>query len=115
MAKLTDTLKTILSLLKENHITLSTYPLTKEGVCYQFYCVTDDKIKGQYAFKVTIVNKNLLDAFRMQEKISEALLTKGDEKNHSLLSCEVNGGGFYYDNDLKMYKLSATYAVITKG
>lgn len=113
--QLVNTLKQLLNILSESNISLTSSPLKKQGIAYEFNCISHDKIKGQYAFKLIIADKDLLTAYTIQEKIHQVLLTMGDQSNGMILSCEVNGSGYYYDDALKMYRVTTTYLVTTKG
>lgn len=95
---------------------LEPYPLImKRGVCYAYIPLTNDGLTEQAQFEVTIVYDKLIDCFITKSEIDKLLITVGDNRlTNAIVSCTQSGGGQYYDDDLKVYKLQVNYAVVAR-
>lgn len=83
-----------------------------DGIAYTFYDVTNDKIKTQAQFSLTIINDDLLKAYKIKNRVDKILLTFSDEQLlDKILKIVQNGGGQYFDETLKMRKIKTTYIV----
>lgn len=83
-----------------------------DGIAYTFYDVTNDKIKTQAQFSLTIINDDLLKAYKIKNRVDEMLLTFSDEQPlGKILKIVQNGGGQYFDETLNVRKIKTTYIV----
>lgn len=90
-------------------------PLITDGVGFNFIPLMNDGIKTQSVFELIIANVMLDKCYEIKDRIDSLLITIGDDNLTSTIqSVSQNGGGFYYDDDLKMYKLKTNYAVISR-
>lgn len=90
-------------------------PLISDGIGYSFIPLTNDGIKEQSQFELTIINADLLRCYVIKGKLDELLITIGDTQlTNSILEVRQNGGGSWYDNELKMFKLKTNYTVLSR-
>lgn len=83
-----------------------------DGIAYTFYDVTNDKIKTQAQFNLTIINDDLLKAYKIKNRLDKILLTFSDEQPlDKVLKIVQNGGGQYFDETLNLRKIKTTYIV----
>ena len=86
-----------------------------DGIYYTFNDVTYDKIKAQALFNLTIVNKELMQAYKIKDRLDELLLTFADnELTDNILVVTQNGGGLIYDSECKEHRLKVNYSIIYK-
>lgn len=95
---------------------LEPYPLImKRGICYAYVPLSNDGLIEQAQFEVTFVYDKLVDCFTKKSEIDALLITVGDNRlTDTIVSCTQSGGGQYYDDDLKVYKLQVNYAVVAR-
>lgn len=90
-------------------------PLLTDGIGYNFITLTNDGIKEQSQFELTIINTDLLRCYEIKEQVDKLLITIGDTPlTNNILEVSQNGGGSYYDDDLKFYKLKANYTILSR-
>lgn len=90
-------------------------PLLTDGIGYNFITLTNDGIKEQSQFELTIINTDLLRCYEIKEQLDKLLITIGDTPlTNNILEVSQNGGGSYYDDDLKFYKLKANYTILSR-
>lgn len=90
-------------------------PLITDGIGFNFIPLTNDGNKIQSVFELTIANVMLDKCYEIKDRIDSLIITKGnDNLTSTIQSVSQNGGGFYYDADLKMYKLKTNYTVISR-
>lgn len=90
-------------------------PLITDGVGFNFIPLTNDGIKSQSVFELTIANKLLNKCYEIKTRIDNLIITIGnDNLTSTICSVSQNGGGFYFDSDLNMYKLKTNYTVISR-
>lgn len=90
-------------------------PLITDGIGFNFIPLTNDGTKSQSVFELTIANEMLDKCYEIKDKIDNLIITIGnDNLTSTVLSVSQNGGGFYFDDDLKMYKLKTNYTVISR-
>lgn len=108
---------TLKPLLKatETNTKIMPMPLITDGIGYNFIPLTNDGTKVQSQLELTIINTDLLKCYEIKSAIDGLLITTGDDSlTNSIMDCSQNGGGSWYDDDLKMYKLKANYVVIER-
>ena len=90
-------------------------PLLSDGIGYNFIPLTSDGVKEQSQFELTIINTDLLRCYEIKEQLDKLLITIGDTQlTNSILEVSQNGGGSYFDDELKMFKLKVNYTVISR-
>lgn len=90
-------------------------PLITNGIGFSFIPLMNDGTKIQSVFELTIANVISNKCYEIKDRIDSLLITIGnDNLTSTIQSVSQNGGGFYYDADLKMYKLKTNYAVISR-
>lgn len=90
-------------------------PLLSDGIGYNFVPLTKDGAVCQNQFELTIINKSLLKCLEIKAEVDRLLVVIGDDElTSSITSCSQNGGGSWYDDTLKMYKLQSNYVVIER-
>lgn len=108
------TLKNLLR-ATETNTKIMPMPLITDGIGYNFIPLTNDGIKGQNQFELTIINTELLKCHEIKSTVDKLLITIGDDSlTNSITGCSQNGGGCWYDDGLKMYKLKSNYVVIER-
>ena len=108
------TLKTLLKATITN-TKIMPMPLLSDGIGYNFIPLTSDGVKEQSQFELTIINTDLLRCYEIKEQLDKLLITIGDTSlTNSILEVSQNGGGSYFDDDLKMFKLKVNYTVISR-
>ncbi|WP_410497212.1 hypothetical protein QTL86_11135 [Cellulosilyticum sp. ST5] len=108
------TLKTLLKAEIDN-TKIMPMPLLSDGIGYNFIPLLSDGIKEQSQFEITIINKNLFKCCEIKERLDKLLITIGDTQlTNSILEVSQNGGGCWYDGDLKMFKLKANYTILSR-
>ena len=108
------TLKTLLKATVTN-TKIMPMPLLTDGIGYTFIPLTSDGVKEQSQFELTIINTDLLRCYEIKEQLDELLITIGDTPlTNSILEVGQNGGGYYFDGDLKMFKLKANYTILSR-
>lgn len=108
------TLKTLLKATVTN-TKITPIPLISEGIGYSFIPLTNDGIKEQSQFELTIMNADLLRCYEIKEQVDKSLITMGDTPlTNTILEVSQNGGGSYFDDDLKMFKLKANYTILSR-
>lgn len=73
-----------------------TYKDELPALTYSFYCSTDDGAKAQYRFLTRVHAKSYQECLELSGKLSQALVTIGDETKEGLV-IEGNGGGSLVD------------------
>ena len=90
-------------------------PLITDGIGFNFIPLTNDGTKSQSVLELTIANEMLNKCYEIKDRIDNLIITKGnDNLTSTIQSISQNGGGFYFDSDLKMYKLKTNYTVISR-
>lgn len=90
-------------------------PLISDGIGYNFIPLGNNNAVQQSQFELTIINSDLLKCYNIKSAVDRLLITTGDDSlTDSITSCGQNGGGCWYDDDLKMYKLKANYTIIER-
>ena len=108
------TLKTLLKATVTN-TKIMPMPLSSEGIGYSFIPLTNDGIKEQSQFELTIMNADLFKCCEIKEQVDKLLITIGDTPlTNNILEVSQNGGGSYFDDDLKFYKLKTNYTVLSR-
>lgn len=108
------TLKELLK-AKIDNTKIMPMPLLSDGIGYEFIPLTNNGIKEQAQFELTIINANLLKCYEIKEQVDRLLLTIGDTPlTDTILEVSQNGGGKYHDDDLNMEKLKANYTILSR-
>lgn len=108
------TLKTLLKATVTN-TKIMPMPLLTDGIGYTFIPLTNDGVKEQSQFELTIINTDLLRCYEIKEQLDKLLITIGDTPlTNGILEVSQNGGGCWYDGDLKMFKLKANYTILSR-
>lgn len=90
-------------------------PLITQGIGYNFIPLTNNNEVQQSQFELTIINTELIRCCEIKEQLDKLLVTTGDDSlTDSITGCSQNGGGCWYDDVLKMYKLQANYTIIER-
>lgn len=88
-------------------------PITSDGVGYNYIPFTNDGVKGQSRFEVTVVNADMLKCYEIKQRIDEILITIANKRlTQNILACDANGGGMINDTELKRFKLKTNYVII---
>lgn len=120
LEELTNILKndtTLKALLKAkiDNTKIMPMPLISDGIGYNFVPLSNNNGVQQSQFELTIINADLLRCCEIKEQLDKLLITIGDTQlTNSILEASQNGGGCWYDDDLKMYKLQANYTIIER-
>ncbi|MBM6776024.1 hypothetical protein H7U34_01840 [Collinsella tanakaei] len=83
----------------------------KPAITYSFYRATDNGAVAQWRLQVRVFGRNMREAVEIEEKLSDALVTLGDETRFGC-SIESNGGGSMIDSDTNTAQM-LTYFDIT--
>lgn len=90
-------------------------PLITDGVGFDFIPLINDGAITQSVLELTIANTDMFSCYEIKDKIDNLLITIGNnELTSTITGVSANGGGFYFDDDLKMYKLKTNYTVISR-
>lgn len=99
-----DILTTLLGIAKDatgiNPVPFQTesYAENLPALTYSFYCSTDDGAKAQYRLLTRVHAKSYQECLELSGKLSQALVTLGDETNAGLVIAG-NGGGSLVDSE----------------
>lgn len=89
---------TITSLIGANHIYPISTDYTGNCIVYDFYTMTNDKVKKHSIMEITIIADSVADTVTLETAINDTILTMDDTKlNNTILAVEQNGGGTLYD------------------
>lgn len=90
-------------------------PLITDGVGFNFIPLMYNGLAQQSILELTIANSDVFRCYEIKARIDSLLITIGEDNlTSTIMSVSQNGGGFYFDKDLKMYKLKANYTVISR-
>ncbi|MBP3887614.1 MAG: hypothetical protein J6F30_08175 [Cellulosilyticum sp.] len=90
-------------------------PLISDGIGYDFIPLLVEGKKEQSQFEITIMNEDILKCYEIKAQIDKLFITIGDTSlTDTILEVSQNGGGKYYDSDLKMEKLKANYTILSR-
>lgn len=84
----------------------------RDCIVYQYIPLLSDGIKEQGRLETTIITQDMDKAYRLLEKLKEALLTVGDErKTNSIYEIFHNGGGCLENAETNTIHLKANFTV----
>lgn len=85
----------------------------KPAITYSFYRATDNGAVAQWRLQVRVFGRTMREAVELEEKVSDALVTVGDETRFGC-SIESNGGGSMIDADTNTAQLLTYFDVTTR-
>lgn len=83
----------------------------KPAIVYSYYRATDNGAVAQWRLQVRVFGRTMREAVETEEKVSDALVTLGDDTRFGC-SIESNGGGSMIDSDTNTAQM-LTYFDIT--
>lgn len=86
----------------------------KPAIVYSYYRASDNGAVAQYRLQIRCFGRTMREAMELEEKVSSALVTIGDER---VFECSIdsNGGGSMIDADTNTAQLLTYYDVTTKS
>lgn len=81
-----------------SHIYANATTYMGDCIVYEFYPVSNDKIKKHSRLKITIIAQDIAHTEMIENRVNDVILTLGDEKLVAdILHVEQNGGGTLFD------------------
>ena len=76
--------------------------VVEECVCYTWTPQTDDGAVAVGRLELRIITRTVAKAEQLRKSLLSALVTIGDNPKNGYLSCNQNGGGSLWDDNIKM-------------
>lgn len=84
------------------------------AITYSFYRATDNGAVAQYRLQVRCFGRTMKEAVEMEESISSALVTLGDETKFGC-TIESNGGGSMIDSETNTAQILTYFDVTSRS
>lgn len=84
------------------------------AITYSFYRASDNGAVAQYRLQVRVFGRTMKEAIELEQKITDSLVTVGDERRFDC-TIESNGGGTMIDAETNTAQLIIYYDVTTRS
>ena len=108
-------LKELLEILKKFDTVYNNVGKGSNCIVYKHSNLFSNGIIAQDRLEVTVCNENHATALQKAEQIKRALVTTGaNKKTEHTLEIALNGGGYYFNPDIKSHCFKAIFSISYK-